>query len=122
MLREIQVEHLWTKERATLPVESVDEYIISFRWGMAGIYELDIRSNRIRARNPASRRKHPHCMWIAVDIEKVRRGHWEHRHPGKDERDEEAYRIHHEGLITLGKKSCATPMKLQPNARKSSVH
>lgn len=124
MLIEVEVMHEWSKERVTLPVETVEPFIISVRWGMAGIYELDIRTNRMRARNPATRRKHPHCLWSAVDIESVRRAHWHHLNPGKAARDDEAYQRHCEGFLGSGKGTlCAISQVAKPpkNTRKFSA-
>lgn len=71
---------------------------------MAGIYELDIRTNKIRSTNPAVRRKHPHCVWEAGNIELVRLEHWQYMNPGKEDRDTEAFQRHHEGLLRYVRK------------------
>ena len=67
----VTVEHLWTRETQDVPVESVERESIVLRWGMSGLYDLDLRANTIRARSAGARRKGP-CLWQAKDIEKVR--------------------------------------------------
>jgi hypothetical protein len=98
MLSRVQVVHPWTKEVITLDVESVVKNYVYLRWGMSGVYALDVRNNTIKSCNPAVRRKHPHCVWVALDIENVRAAYVEHMNPGKEAEFRAAYERHHRGI------------------------
>ncbi len=71
-MKEVVLYHQFTQERVTLPVEQIRKHIVSFRWGMSGIYDLFLIDNKVVARSIGSRRKNPYCLWKAVDIIAVR--------------------------------------------------
>lgn len=100
---EVELIHPWTKERKTLSVEGIHKHIIYLYFPLSGTYELDTKKNSMRARSQKARTKNPHVLWIAADIEKVRRQLWEHHNPQFREH-EEAYRKHQERLIEIGRK------------------
>ena len=66
--------------RKTVPVEAIHQTFISVRWGMSGIYDIDLKTNTMKARNVAARRKGV-CYWQAVDIDSVRRAVEDHFNP-----------------------------------------
>lgn len=98
---EVELEHLWTKERKTLSVEGIHKHIIYLYFPLSGTYELDTKKNIMRARSQRARTKCPYVLWIAADIELVRRQLWEHHNPHFKEH-EEAYKRHQEKLIEIG--------------------
>ena len=72
-LTSITVVHPWTKERRSLPVETVTRTTVTLRWGIAGLYQLDLRTNQLTPRSPsAKRRAKGKACWEADDIESVR--------------------------------------------------
>lgn len=80
----VDIEHEYTKERATVEVTAIYQNTIHVRFiGIVGacVYELNLKMNTMRATSVAVRRKHPHCVWHAADIEAVRRMVWMHHHP-----------------------------------------
>lgn len=70
-MKELELIHPFNKERKTLPVVLITRKIVSIQWGLSGVYDLNLKENRLTARNVASRRKGP-CHWMAVDIVAVR--------------------------------------------------
>lgn len=58
-------------ETRILPVESIQRSYITIRWGMSGHYDIDLRTNVMRAHSVKARRRNP-CLWRASDIESVR--------------------------------------------------
>lgn len=100
-LKEVTLEHIGTKERKTLPVESFNQGVIIIRWGMAGSYEINIFNNTIRSCSVAARRKHPNAMnvWRVVDMENVRRIIWLHFHPKDDSYERHVQNMPHRTIL-----------------------
>ena len=71
----IALVHATTKERVSLVVETIASPIVTVRWGASGLYELDTRTNTVRAYSQKTRRAHQRgaLLWSAEDIEGVRR-------------------------------------------------
>ena len=67
----IEFVHPFTKERKTLPVESIANTYVSIRWGQSGIYDLNLAKNILTARSTKAQRK-GRCHWQAVNIAAVR--------------------------------------------------
>lgn len=104
----IELVHAWTKERVSLAVEYYDAKIVSVRWPLAGTYDLNLKTNELKARSPSARRKNPINVWRAADIVLVRRQVWELLNPDFRER-EDAYQRHQEWIIAQGMvKKCET--------------
>lgn len=81
----VELEHEWTRERQTVSVHRITASKVTIRFPIIGscLYELDVASNTVRAMAPATRRKHPFCLWRAADISAVRRAVWIHFHPNE---------------------------------------
>lgn len=71
-LADIELEHTGTKERVRMPVVGITRLVVSVRWNYSGIYDLTLSTNTLRASSVAARRKHPFCLWVAVDIKAIR--------------------------------------------------
>lgn len=97
MITELEVMHIWTKECVKLPIETISATLLTVRWGQAGVYEVDLRTNKIRSKSVAARRKHPHCPWTVVDIESVRKRVREHLTPNRKEQ-QESFKRHVQGM------------------------
>lgn len=67
----IELQHQYTKERVTMPVEDIARTYVAIRWNLSGIYDLNLLENKLTARSAAARRRNP-CLWTAVDIKAVR--------------------------------------------------
>lgn len=86
-IKSVTVEHVGTKERHVLPVESFNRGCIFVRWGLSGMYEVNIVNNYIRSCNESARRRNgPSAMkvWRIVDIEVLRKAVWDYYHPKDD--------------------------------------
>ena len=82
-----EVLHTWTKERKALPVELITKRAVYVRWGMAGVYEICLKTGVMRPRDDAAKRKKQPCLWKAADIEALR--HMVNTHfAGVDEKKE----------------------------------
>jgi len=57
-------------ERRTFPVEAIASSYVSIRWGMSGVYDLNLKSNVLTARSSSAQRKGK-CLWRAADIVEV---------------------------------------------------
>jgi len=77
----IELVHIWTNEAYTVPIEVFHKDYVSIRWGQAGTYDLILKTNVLRARSVAARRKNPIVPWQAKNIDWVRRLVWEHFNP-----------------------------------------
>lgn len=117
----IELVHAWTKERVSLAVEYYDAKIVSVRWPLAGTYDLNLKTNEMKARSPQARRKNPYCLWRAADIVKVRREVWGLLNPDHKER-EDAYQRHQEWIVSQGMvKKCESETPKQTSPRKPSM-
>jgi hypothetical protein len=68
----IVIVHDWTGERRTVDVVSIEKASLVLRWPGQGLYTLCLVKNTVRAVSTNARRKNPHCLWHAGDIDKVR--------------------------------------------------
>lgn len=117
----VELVHPWTKDRITLDVEYYDAKKVSVRWSIAGTYDLCLKTNTMKARSPQARRKHPHCLWIAADIDLVRRQVWELLNPDHKERDD-AYNRHQDWIAAQGMvKKCQPSKTPRPSKRRSRL-
>jgi hypothetical protein len=69
----VTLVHHWTREEKTFTVEVVTNTYVTIRWGLSGLYDLHLRKNELRARNPKAHRRHGLPLWSAKDIHEVRR-------------------------------------------------
>lgn len=114
----IELVHEWTKERVSLVAEYYDAKIVSVRWPLAGTYDLNLKTNEMKARSPQARRKNPYCLWRAADIDKVRRDVWELLNPDHKERDD-AYQRHQDWIVSQGMvKKCESEVQKPASPRK----
>ena len=67
----IILEHIWTKEQKNFIIDTISKETVSFKWGMNGVYDLNIKDNTLRARSAKARRKGP-ALWQAVNIKELR--------------------------------------------------
>jgi len=104
----ITIIHEWTKEQRTLEVTYYNDKVIHFYWPIAGTYELNLKTNTVKARSPQARRKHPFCLWRAFDIEAVRRQICVLLNPNHADVDI-AYQKHQEWILAQGNTKCPTP-------------
>lgn len=81
----------------TVPVEAIHQTFISIRWGMSGVYDIDLKTNTMKARSVAARRKGL-CHWKAVDINSVRHAVHEYFNPNAKKEEEERFKKHHESM------------------------
>ena len=58
-------------ERRIFLIESIHRNCVTIRWGMSGLYEIDLKTGKMRAKNIKSRRKGD-CLWFATNIEVIR--------------------------------------------------
>lgn len=115
----VEIVHIGTRETKVVEVEFYNDKIVSIRWPLAGVYDIDLKTNTMKARSPQARRKHPHCLWSAADVVALRRKVWELLNPDHKER-EAAYQAHLAKVAADGIKKCpSTPKK--PNRRRSRV-
>lgn len=63
--------HIMNRERVTMPVEHIANTYISIRWGQSGIYDLNLKDNKLTARSQKAQRKGK-ALWQAEDIAAVR--------------------------------------------------
>lgn len=70
MINEVELIHPGG-ECKILPVETINRASISIRWGMSGIYDINLRLNVMRARSLKARRK-GRCDWKVKNIDKLR--------------------------------------------------
>jgi len=98
-MESIELEHEWTHERQIVRVERITVQKIVVRFPIVGSsnYELDLKTNTMRAVSAATRRKHPFCLWRAAEIEMVRRAVWIHLHPDDNE-VKKSYQRHVESM------------------------
>lgn len=68
----VAVWHEGTHEIVRLPVEGVTRKLILVRWGMSGLYEIDIKTAQIRACSIAARRKGSMVQWHVRDMLNLR--------------------------------------------------
>ena len=80
----VELEHP-CGERRTLPVAAVTEKAVTIRWGLAGLDTLDLASNTLAARRPASSRPN---FWRAADISALREAVRRHFDTGREARGE----------------------------------
>lgn len=69
-----------TGERRSVPVEYVTKTYVAIRWGLAGLYDLNLRDNVLTARSAKTQAKgkakwykKDTCLWRAEDINAVRK-------------------------------------------------
>jgi hypothetical protein len=67
--------HDTTGERNSVPVESVVGPIVTVRWGLAGLYELDVRTGLLKAYSQKTRKAHQRgpLPWKAEGLASIRR-------------------------------------------------
>lgn len=91
---ELQVTHA-NGETKWLPIEAWGERWICVRWGIAGQYEIALKTGEMIARSANARKKHN--PWTASDKQECRDWVAERLGISKAE-NEERYRIHHERM------------------------
>ena len=66
--------HGGTRETRSVPIEYICRTYLSVRWGMSGIYDLNLRDNVLTARSAKSRNKGGSAMkwWRAEGITGIR--------------------------------------------------
>lgn len=67
----VEIEHLFNKERRTFPVEFVAHTYVAIRWGMNGVYDINLAKNSVMARSVKAQRR-GRCHWRVVDIDALR--------------------------------------------------
>lgn len=77
----------------SLPVESITRTHISVRWGLNGIYDIDLRTNEMKARSIKARNR-ARCYWKIRDIELVRKQVEEYFRIDDNREREEMYKRH----------------------------
>jgi hypothetical protein len=65
---------------------------------MSGSYDIDVRTNTMRAHSAAARRKNPLCLWKAVDVESVKTLIKEHFRDTTEEEQKQQYERHHQKM------------------------
>lgn len=70
-MKEIELVHPGGEVK-TLPIETIDQKKVSIRWGMSGVYDIDLVNNTVTARSVAARRKGM-CYWKVRDIDALRK-------------------------------------------------
>lgn len=82
-----------------LDVESFNRGCIFVRWGMSGMYEVNLINNYIRACSVGARRRNPSAMkaWRIVDIEVLRKAVWDYYHPKDDSFERHANNMPYRG-------------------------
>ncbi len=67
--------HDTTGERKTVPVETVVGHVVTVRWPMAGLYELDVRTGILKAYSQKTRKAHQRgpLPWTVEDLPAVKR-------------------------------------------------
>jgi len=81
----------------TVPIEGIHETFISVRWGQSGTYDIDLKTNIMKARSVAARRKGV-CYWKVVNIESVRFAVREHFNPNAKIEAEKRFKKHHTNM------------------------
>lgn len=84
-------------ERKRLPVESIFRRYITVRWSLSGLYEIDVRTGKMRSQSATARRRHD-CLWVAVNPESVRALVREHFGDSKEDERERSYQQHRENM------------------------
>jgi hypothetical protein len=85
-------------ERRWLPIEAIHANYVTIRWGMSGHYDIDLRTNTMRAHSLAARRKNPLCLWKAVDLASVKALVREHFRDTTEEERKALYDRHHQQM------------------------
>ncbi len=72
---EITFIHATTGARKSVPVETVVGFIVTVRWPMAGLYELDVRTGVLKAYSQRTRKAHQRgpLPWAVEDLTEIRR-------------------------------------------------
>jgi hypothetical protein len=67
--------HATTGEEKTVTVETVVGPIVTVRWGLAGLYELDVRTGILKAYSQKTRKAHQRgpLPWVAQDLAAIKK-------------------------------------------------
>jgi len=91
-MKSVKIVHVWG-DKKTVPIETIERKSISIRWGLSGVYDIDLKTGEMRARSAKARRKGP-CHWKAADIESLRQLSDEYFNPGIEKQQEIRFQDH----------------------------
>jgi hypothetical protein len=84
----VDIQHIWTREIKSLPIEYFDRRIIRFRWSLAGCYDLHLQRNVLVGKRLV--------VWRAHDIRSLRRLVFAHFRCSTEEEMAESMKRHND--------------------------